>query len=118
MNETTYHTVIVGGGLAGLSAGVILGRAGKKVAIYEASKHWGGRALSVEKHGFHFNLGPRALYRNGPAHNLIKSFGIELKGKLPTLNHHGKALYKDSLYTLPTTPRAIATTKTAKCPSP
>lgn len=112
MNATTYHdTLIVGGGMAGLSAAVLLAKAGKKVAVYEASKHWGGRALSHHKEGFHFNLGPRALYRNGPAHNLMKSFGFKLEGKTPVLNHHGKALYKDNVYTLPTTPRAILSTK-------
>lgn len=107
----TYHTVIIGGGLAGLSAAVLLANAGKKVAVYEQSKHWGGRALTHEKDRFYFNLGPRGLYRAGSAFKLMESLGITLQGKLPTLNHHAKALYQGDLYTYTTTPRAMLTTK-------
>lgn len=38
---------VVGGGWAGLSAAVAATRAGHRVTVYEAARHWGGRARSV-----------------------------------------------------------------------
>lgn len=52
--------VIVGGGLAGLSAGIALLRQGRRVALFEASSQVGGCCTTAQHEGFTFNNG--ALY--------------------------------------------------------
>ncbi len=56
-----YDTVIVGGGLAGLSAAAYLAHKGKKVAVLERGV-LGGRAVTLPIKGFHFNFGAHAIY--------------------------------------------------------
>jgi NADPH-dependent 2,4-dienoyl-CoA reductase/sulfur reductase-like enzyme len=60
--QKTDEIVIVGGGLAGLTAAVTLARTGRRVTLLEKSEHLGGRAITEQKQGFAFNLGPHALY--------------------------------------------------------
>ena len=42
---------VVGAGWAGLSAAICATQAGHQVTLYEASRHWGGRARSLTLHG-------------------------------------------------------------------
>ncbi|MEQ8690750.1 MAG: FAD-dependent oxidoreductase, partial [Pseudomonadales bacterium] len=56
------EVVVIGGGLAGLTAAVYLGRAGRRVSVLERSAEVGGRARVQQLEGFHLNLGPHALY--------------------------------------------------------
>lgn len=44
--STTKHVAIIGGGLAGLSAGVNLSKRGKRVTVFEKRPFLGGRAFS------------------------------------------------------------------------
>lgn len=39
---------IIGGGWAGMAAAVALAQAGRKVTVYEAARHWGGRARALQ----------------------------------------------------------------------
>jgi protoporphyrinogen oxidase len=50
-------TAILGGGLAGLSAGHVLTRAGLPVIVVEAGSGVGGLARTIEHQGFRFDLG-------------------------------------------------------------
>ncbi|MCB0018616.1 MAG: FAD-dependent oxidoreductase, partial [Anaerolineales bacterium] len=59
--------VVIGGGLAGLTAALALGQAGRQVILLEKAAALGGRAASQQKEGYTFNLGPHALYRSGAA---------------------------------------------------
>ena len=63
MNES--RTIVVGGGLAGLTAAATLARGGHAVTVLEGAQHVGGRARSRNKDGFDINIGPHALYRAG-----------------------------------------------------
>ncbi|WP_232697215.1 phytoene desaturase family protein [Brevibacillus daliensis] len=56
-----FDVVIVGGGLAGLSAGALLSSKGKKVALLERGM-LGGRAVTLSIKGFNFNFGAHAIY--------------------------------------------------------
>ena len=56
MSEAT-ETAILGGGLAGLSAGCILTRAGRSAVVVEAAPEVGGLARTIEHRGFRFDLG-------------------------------------------------------------
>lgn len=57
----TDHVVIVGAGLAGLSAAMRLRGAGKEVTVIERESVPGGRAGLYQKDGFAFDTGPSVL---------------------------------------------------------
>ena len=84
-----HHTqatpiVIVGGGLAGLAAATFLARAGLHVRLYDKTGALGGRARTETQHGFHFNLGPHALYGAGRAVQVPKELGVAFSGGMPS----------------------------------
>lgn len=76
-------TIVVGGGLAGLTAAAFLARAGRNVRLLESAGEVGGRAVTQVKGGFHFNLGPHALYVEGAARLSMNDLGVEVRGSLP-----------------------------------
>ncbi|TDT34416.1 phytoene desaturase family protein [Naumannella halotolerans] len=55
------HVVIIGSGLAGLSAACHLLGAGHRVSIVERDHQLGGRARRVSQDGFTFDLGPTVM---------------------------------------------------------
>ena len=60
-----YDVVVIGAGAAGLSAGALLAKEGKKVLVLESSPHLGGRALAVDDEGFKINLGGHLIEDGG-----------------------------------------------------
>jgi all-trans-retinol 13,14-reductase len=65
MFDNTYNTIIVGGGIAGLTSAAYLSRAGKKVLLIEKNRECGGLVNSFTRDGFHFDTGVRALIDAG-----------------------------------------------------
>ncbi len=61
------NVIVVGGGIAGLTAAIYLARGGRKVTLFEKERSLGGRATTSLRAGFRFNLGPHVVYRRGPA---------------------------------------------------
>ncbi|WP_236838530.1 phytoene desaturase family protein [Caldalkalibacillus salinus] len=59
--QKDYDTIIVGGGLAGLSAAALLAKKGKKVLVLERG-NIGGRAITLNIKDFNFNFGAHAIY--------------------------------------------------------
>ena len=57
MDTSTSGTIILGAGLAGLSAGCVLCRAGRQVCVVERDPEVGGLARTVHHRGFRFDLG-------------------------------------------------------------
>jgi phytoene desaturase len=57
----TNHVVIVGAGLAGLSAALRLAGAGRKVTVVERESVPGGRNGLLNKDGYAFDTGPSVL---------------------------------------------------------
>ena len=70
------HIVIVGGGIAGLTAGIYAARAGKKVTLFEKNKKCGGLVNSFVRDGFLFDGGTRAL--EGFIFPLLKDIDISV----------------------------------------
>ena len=56
------ETVILGGGLAGLSAGGALARAGRRVQVLEGGRQVGGLARTINHAGFRFDLGGHRFF--------------------------------------------------------
>ncbi|HQU15680.1 MAG: hypothetical protein B7Z66_03110 [Chromatiales bacterium 21-64-14] len=96
---------IVGGGLAGL----ILARAGRRVALFEQGDTLGGRARTEVRGAFHFNLGPHALYLGGEHARMLRELGIRYPGGPPRAP--GSALHAGTRFRLPRTPRQLLTSR-------
>lgn len=79
MTENTYDTIIVGGGIAGLTATAFLSREGQKVLLIEKNKELGGLVNSFSRNGFHFEAGVRALEDAGIILPMLKDLNIELE---------------------------------------
>src|SRR3712207_4342479 len=92
--------VVVGGGLAGLTAAVILGRAGRKVELFESGS-LGGRAATLHQDGYHFNEGPHALYVAGHAAATFQELGIPFTGGIPGSDPAPLAVDRGELHVLP-----------------
>ena len=56
------ETVILGGGLAGLSAAHTLAQAGRRVRVLEGGRQVGGLARTIVKGGFRFDLGGHRFF--------------------------------------------------------
>jgi protoporphyrinogen oxidase len=60
--ESSETTLVLGGGPAGLTAGYLLGRAGRDVLVFEAEGQVGGLAKTVEIDGYRFDLGGHRFF--------------------------------------------------------
>ena len=83
------RTIVIGGGLAGLTAAASLARAGHAVTVVEGAEHLGGRARSRHRDGFDINTGPHALYRTAGGRDVLRRLGVDVHGKLPRLDRAG-----------------------------
>jgi phytoene dehydrogenase-like protein len=101
-SNTSHQTpiVVIGGGIAGLTAAALLARAGVPAVVLEKSSAPGGRATTRDRNGFLFNLGPHALYRGGLLNQTLKTLGVTVNGRVPTANG-GFAVRDGRLHTLP-----------------
>ncbi|KAK9405937.1 VENOM COMPONENT: L-amino-acid oxidase-2 [Crotalus adamanteus] len=75
------HVVIVGAGMAGLSAAYVLAGAGHQVTVLEASERAGGRVQTYrnDREGWYANLGPMRLpTKHRIVREYIRKFGLQL----------------------------------------
>jgi squalene-associated FAD-dependent desaturase len=63
MRTDQVHIVVVGGGLAGLSAAIACADAGNKVTLYEGRSRLGGATWSFERNGLAFDNGQHVFLR-------------------------------------------------------
>jgi Phytoene dehydrogenase and related proteins len=99
--------VVVGGGIAGLTAAIYAAKAGKRTIVIEKQDRLGGRAITNKKEGAYFNLGGHALYQ-GDAHETFRELGLRLSGKQPSIDAYG--LWKGRLNILPTDVKSLFAT--------
>ena len=78
LSEKRYHTIVVGGGIAGLTSAVYLARSGQRVLLIEKNKEFGGLVNSFKRDGFQFEAGVRALEDAGIIFPMLKDLGIKL----------------------------------------
>jgi phytoene dehydrogenase-like protein len=79
MTYNRYHTIIAGGGIAGLTAAAYLARAGRKTLLIEKNSECGGLVNSFRRDGFVFDAGVRALEDAGIIMPMLAELGITLE---------------------------------------
>ena len=84
--------VVIGAGLAGLTAAATAARAGRQVVVVEADA-LGGRARTDVHGGYRFNQGPHALVRGGEASRILRDLGVSRVGHGPPVR--GARLVRD-----------------------
>ncbi|MCX7572257.1 FAD-dependent oxidoreductase [Tumebacillus sp. DT12] len=76
----TKRTVVVGGGLAGLSVAARLAKSGVHVTLLEKAPKLGGRAVTIPLKGFDFNFGAHAIYARDSSYirKLERELGLDI----------------------------------------
>ena len=74
-----YDSIVVGGGIAGLTSAAYLARAGKRVLLIEKNSVTGGLVNSFIRDGFQFDAGVRALLDAGIIMPMFEELGIKLE---------------------------------------
>jgi phytoene dehydrogenase-like protein len=103
--------VVVGAGLAGLTAANALADRGHRVTILEQSQRPGGRAITSIDGGYHFNLGPHALYRGSHAAKAFRDWKIPLHGGPPEVRRNAYFVIGRRRYPLITGLRRLMTAR-------
>jgi len=101
-SSNTYDAVIVGAGMAGLTAAAYLSRAGLKVLLCEKEAKAGGLVNSFEHKGFVFDGGIRAIENSGIILPMLRQLGIQVDLLPSTVSigigqHVMRATSRDSL---------------------
>ena len=74
----TYDAIIVGGGVAGLTAAAYLSKAGRSVLLCEKQAQCGGLVNSFERNGFVYDGGIRAIENAGVLFPMLNHLGLEM----------------------------------------
>lgn len=102
MSATARRVVVVGGGIAGLSAAYDLVRAGWDVEVHEASERWGGKVWSSPVGDRIVDAGPDTfLARVEPGRKLCADLGLESELTSPVAPVPAYIARSGSLYELP-----------------
>ncbi|MDQ2754574.1 MAG: FAD-dependent oxidoreductase [Actinomycetota bacterium] len=104
--RTNWDVIVVGAGLAGLTAGATAASGGADTVVLEAHQ-LGGRARTVTKGPYVFNMGAHALYVGGPGTKILRSLGVHPNGSpSPILRY--KLLKDGELHDIPFGPDRLA----------
>lgn len=77
MNSRKNKVVVVGAGMAGLTAGAYLSQENYDVLLLEKNDRTGGLVSTFQYEGFSFDTGPRAFVNSGMVKPIVKDLGIE-----------------------------------------
>ena len=78
MTTDNKTIVVVGAGMAGLTASAYLAREGYRVLLLDKNDRVGGLVGTFDRDGFSFDAGPRAFVNSGIVKPILKDLGISL----------------------------------------
>lgn len=76
------HALIIGAGPGGLTAAILLAKAGVRVTVLERAGHVGGRTSCFEANGFRFDYGPTFFHYPQVLQGILASAGYDLWSEL------------------------------------
>jgi len=79
MTTNRYDAIVVGGGIAGLTAAAYIARAGKKVILFERQQKVGGLVQTFDRDGIYFDGGLRSIENSGIVFPMLKQLGINIE---------------------------------------
>ncbi|MBP7497828.1 MAG: NAD(P)/FAD-dependent oxidoreductase [Bacteroidales bacterium] len=74
-----YDAIVVGGGIAGLTAAAYLARAGKSVILFESQPKTGGLVQTFQRDGIYFDAGLRSIENSGIVFPMLRQLGIDME---------------------------------------
>lgn len=77
--QKKYDVIIVGGGIAGLTAAAYIAKSGKSVLVCERQSKVGGLVQTFERDGVYFDGGLRSIENSGIVFPMLKQLGIEIE---------------------------------------
>lgn len=77
MKSERKRVVVVGAGMAGLTAAAYLAREGFDVLLVDKNDRVGGLVSTFENNGFFFDTGPRAFINSGIIKPMLGHLGIQ-----------------------------------------
>lgn len=104
MTTHTHPTIIIGGGLAGLTAATYLVRTNRPVLVLEKADHLGGRAASQNHNDYIFNLGAHAVYEKTDGAQILRELHIPFTAGEP---RDVRAVSNNKIHDLPSGPRTL-----------
>jgi len=73
-----FDTIIVGGGIAGLTAAAYLAKAGQSVVLFEKQSKVGGLVQTFKRNDISFDAGLRSIENSGIVFPMLRELGIEI----------------------------------------
>ncbi|MBN2392058.1 MAG: NAD(P)/FAD-dependent oxidoreductase [Anaerolineae bacterium] len=73
-----YDVIIVGGGIAGLTAAAYVAKAGHTILLCEKESHCGGLVRTFERNGFVYDGGIRAIENSGIVFPMLRQLGLDI----------------------------------------
>ena len=101
------RTIVVGGGLAGLSAAWSLSRSGGDVEVLEASGRPGGVVRTERRSGFLLELGPNTVRPTAPLWHLVSALGLSGEAVFADPRAARYVDFSGELHLLPMRPTAL-----------
>jgi len=102
MSDSEKETIILGGGLTGLSAGYVLTRAGLKTQVFEGDSTVGGLSKTIEQNGFRFDLGGHRFFtRNTKTNDFVRDL---MEGELLSVHRTSKIYMRNKFFDYPLKP--------------
>lgn len=81
-----YDTVVVGGGVAGLTAAAYLAKSGQSVALFEKQPKTGGLVQTFQRNNVYFDTGLRSIENSGIVFPMLKQLGIDINFQKVTVS--------------------------------
>ena len=89
--------IIIGGGLAGLSAAITLANKGFQVELFEKNKHFGGKLMPVVLGDYTFDFGPNTITMPDVFRKVIEQTGEKAEDyfRMIKLENHTRNVFSD-----------------------